>query len=130
MWMSQLQTETSISSNDSSCIAIRKALRKIIPIIDILKKMKVLGYNVGTDLPTVLCNFVGDNSRALTLAQAPAVKPRKKHINVNYHHFSSYVTKYTISILPIESDRKPVDMKNKLLNEDTFGRHRRSIMLL
>jgi hypothetical protein len=37
--------------------------------------------------PTVKCKMFEDNSAALMLANAPAMRPRTKHINVKYHFF-------------------------------------------
>jgi hypothetical protein len=44
----------------------------------------------GTQL-TVKCKMFEDNSAALTLANAPAMCPRTKHINVKYHFFRRHV---------------------------------------
>ena len=77
MWNLQLQTEISLSSTESEYIALIQSLRKTIPIIEILKEMRALGYNVVTVLPTVLCKLFEDNSGALILVRDPSTKPRK-----------------------------------------------------
>ena len=52
-----------------------------------------------------MCKLFEDNSGAPTLAWALAMKPRTKHINVKYHQFCAYVANYTISTIPINSDK-------------------------
>ena len=86
MWKSQIQTKICLRSTESEYIALSQALHRTIPIIDILKQMNYLGYNVGTASPTVPCKFFEGNSRDLTLALALSMRPRTKHINVKYHH--------------------------------------------
>ena len=90
--------------------------------------MKSLGYNVGTFSSTVLCKLFEDNIGALTLDQDPATSPRKKLINMKYHHLREKVANYSISVLPIESSKQPEDMLKHSLHEDTFIHHRISIM--
>ena len=90
--------------------------------------MKALGYNFGTVSPAVLCKLFEDNSVALILSQSPDIRPRKKHINLKYHHIHAYAANYLIPIIPIESSKKTEDMITHPLNEYSFIRHRRSIM--
>ena len=125
---SQLHTEISLSSTQSECIALSQSLLKTTPTIDILKGMKSLGYNVSTVSPNVLCKLFEDNSRALTLSQDPATIPRTNNNNVKYHQFRAYFANYTIHIILVDLSNQPSDMLMHLLNEDSFFRHRRSIM--
>ena len=128
MWKLQLQTWISLRSTDSEYIALTQALCKIIYIIDIIKKMEALGYDVGTDSPNLLYKLFEDNSGALTLACDTVISPRTKHINVKYHPFCAYVANSIIATFTIESYKQPVDMITHALNEYVFIRHRRSIM--
>ena len=56
------------------------------------------------------------------------MRPRKKHINVKYHNFRSYVANSTISILPIESSKQPENILTCPLNKAAFIHHGISIM--
>jgi hypothetical protein len=64
---------------------------KVIPIMDLVQELKDKGVPVGCSQPTVKCKMFEDNSAALTLANAPAMHPRTKHINVKYHFFWHHV---------------------------------------
>ena len=102
--------EIYLSSTDSKYIALSQVLCKNISIIEIFKETKVLGYDVGTYSPTVLCKLFEDNIRYMTLGRNLSIKTREKHINVKCHHFCAYFANSTISIIIIESDKKPSDM--------------------
>jgi hypothetical protein len=65
--------------------------RKVIPIMDLVQELKDKGVPVGGTQPKVKCKMFEDNSAALTLANAPAMRPRTKHINVKYHFFRCHV---------------------------------------
>ena len=84
---SQLQTEIALSTTESEYVSLSQALRKAIPLMEIMREMKQQGYNVGSTTPEVHCRLFEDNSGALQLAKAPAMRPRTKHINIKYHHF-------------------------------------------
>jgi hypothetical protein len=57
----------------------------------LIQEMKRYNYHANVAIPTVHCTLFEDNSGALTLAKAPAMRPRTKHINLNYHHFRAHV---------------------------------------
>ena len=128
MWMSQLQTEISLRSNESEYILPSQALHKTITIIVILKETKSLEYNIVTASPNVLCKMFEVNSGYLALALALAMRPRTKHTNMEYHHLRSYFAFSTISIITIESYKQPAYILMHPLNEDEFIRNIRSIM--
>ena len=109
MWKLQMQTWIFLISTESEYISLIQELRKTILIIDIIKEMKALGYNIGTVSPTALCNLFEDNNGSLTLDQYPPMRPRKNYINVNYHHLCAYIYNSTISILPTDSSAGCLD---------------------
>jgi hypothetical protein len=84
MWKSQLQTEIALSSCESEYIALSQALRRVIPAMHLIQEMKKYHYHNTPSVPNVHCTLFEDNSGALTLAKAPAMRPRTKHINIKY----------------------------------------------
>jgi hypothetical protein len=76
----------------------------------------------------VHCTLFEDNSGALTLAKAPAMRPRTKHINIKYHHFRTHVADGTIDIQAIRPKDHPADILTKPLTESVFVLHRHAIM--
>ena len=94
----------------------------------LVQEMKELGFDVGATKPTVQCKMFKDNSGALTLAKAPSVHPRTKHINNKYHHFRSSVADGSIEILPIASEDQSADFLTKPLNLEDLTRHRKAVI--
>ena len=128
LWKSQLQTEIALSSCESEYICLSQATRKVIPILELVQEMKQHGFDVGDTKPTVKCSLFEDNSGALTLAKAPAMRPRTKHINVKYHHFRSFVADGTLLILPVASADQLADFLTKPLDEATLVINRFRVM--
>ena len=80
--------EIALSTCKAKYICLSQALQKVIlPIMDLMQELKDKGIPVGCSQPRVKCKMFKDNSAVLTLANAPAMHPRTKHINVKYHFF-------------------------------------------
>ena len=97
-------------------------------LVEIVKEMKELGYNVGETSPTVRCTLFEDNCGAITIANAPAMQPRTKHINNKYHHFRSFVANGQVTILAVKSKNQCADMVTKPNNVTDLVRHRKRVM--
>ena len=128
MWKSQLQTEISLSTTESEYISLSQAARKIKPIMLLVQEMREEGYETGDTTPTVACTLFEDNSGALTLAKAPAMRPRTKHINVKYHHFRNEVANKTINICYTPTEEQVADMLTKMSEESLFVKFWKAIM--
>jgi hypothetical protein len=89
--------------------------------------MKKQNYHDTPSVPKVHSTLFEDNSGALTLAKAPAMRPRTKHINIKYHHFRSHVADGTIDTQAIRSKDQPADIVTKPLTESVFALHRHAI---
>jgi hypothetical protein len=126
-WASQLQTEIALSSTESEFIGLSQALRVTIPIMELVKELKSMGFQMGDTKPTVHCRVFEDNSGALEIAMVPKYRPRTKHINIKYHHFRDHVDRGEISIHAIDTKEQPADMLTKPLNEVVLAKHRQFI---
>ena len=96
--------------------------------MELIEEMRELGFINEKSRPTVQCKLFEDNSGALTLARAPAMRPRTKHINNKYHHFRTHVASGAIEILPIKSEDQLADFLTKPLNQEDLERHRLVVM--
>lgn len=54
-------------------------------------------------------------------------RPRTKHINAKFHHFSSYVDSGDVMIEPIRSESQPADYLTKSLSPEVMRIHRKTI---
>ncbi len=91
LWKSQLQTEIAMSSTESEYTGLSYALRDAIPIMELFKEMKGMGFPIESSQAKVHCRVFEDNSGALEMAKVHKYRPRTKHLNVRLHHFRDYV---------------------------------------
>ena len=117
-----------MSSTESEYTGLSYALRDAIPIMELLKELKRLGYPIRTAKTQVHCRVFEDNSGALEMAKIHKYRPRTKHLNVRLHHFRDYVEGGEISIHDINTNDQPADFLTKALNEDTLLRHRMTVL--
>ena len=64
---SQIQTEMALSSMESEYTGLSYALRAVIPMMELLKKMKAHGKPVGSSTTQVRCQVFEDNSGDLEI---------------------------------------------------------------
>jgi hypothetical protein len=90
IWCSKLQTEIALSTAEAKCIAMSHALRKTIPVQNLIKEINCI-----FDLPNPMTDFCitlhEDNLYAIKMAESLKFTPRTKHIAIKYHHFCSQV---------------------------------------
>ena len=128
LWGSKLQTLIALSSTESEYYSLSTATRQVIPIMELAKEMKQNGFDIGTTQPKVHCKVFEDNSGALEIATIHKVRPRTKHMNVQFHHFRHHVNTGQITIHPIATENQPADMLSKSVPWSKLAKHRRFIM--
>jgi hypothetical protein len=128
LWKSQLQTEIALSTTESEYTGLSYALRDAIPIMELLKEMKMHGYPITTAQAKVHCQVFEDNSGALEMARTHKYRPRTKHLNIKLHHFRDYVERKEISIHAIPTADQPAGFLTKALNQELLLKHRRDVM--
>ncbi len=62
------------------------------------------------DAPTIHCTLFEDNVGAETLAKAPKMNARTKHIALKYHHFRSAVKQKILRITRVETKDQQADI--------------------
>jgi hypothetical protein len=93
IWSSKLQTTT-----EAEYIALSTALRDVIYVMQLLNELISFGISIPMRVPTVRCKVFEDNVGAIELARCPKLRPRTKHIAIQYHHFRTHVAKKLINI--------------------------------
>jgi hypothetical protein len=127
LWSSRMQTQIALSTTESEYIALSTALREVIPIMEITKELHKAGFQFEPDPPKLHCKVFEDNQAALEISSVHKFRPRTKHINVQYHHFRSYVDSGEISIHPIDTLEQRADMLTKNVPLATLLKHRKTI---
>ena len=128
LWQSQLQTEIALSSTEAELIGLSMGLRSAIPIMRMLQEMKQFGFDVHPNIPEIHCKVFEDNQGALEIAKVPKMRPRTKHINCKYFHFTSYVETGSIKLQHISTLEQPADVLTKPLDATTLRKHRGFIL--
>jgi hypothetical protein len=128
LWASKLQTEISLSSTESEYIALSQALREVIPLIALIKELKLNNFDIKSEQPMVLCKVFEDNNGALEMAKTPKLRPRTKHINVKYHHFREAVHCGDITIHKVNTTEQQADIFTKPLPQSIFKYLRKLLM--
>ena len=130
LWKSSLQGEIALSSTESELIGLSTALRVAIPLHNMLKEMKTLGFDIAPPGPVIKCTAFEDNNGALTIASVPRMRPRTKHINVKYFHFLEYTSRKdsNFDFIKIDTSEQPSDGLTKPLSLEPFRKHRKWLL--
>jgi hypothetical protein len=78
-WSSKLQSTIALSTSEAEYIAMSSALKEIVYLIDIINKLQNQGVN--------LVKVFKDNMGAIQLAKQLKLRPKTKHLAIQYHHF-------------------------------------------
>ena len=132
LWASKMQMEIMLSSSKSEYIALSQAIHAMVPIMELLKEMKALGFAVSNATPRVHCCTFEDNSSALKMACIPKMHPCTKHLNQKYHFFHSFISSKdgqpsSITIHKISTDDQTADFLTKSLPLLTFCHHQSTV---
>ena len=128
LWKSQLQTEICLSTTESEYVGLSYALREVIPIMEVMKEMRKLNFEISRTKPTIHCKVFEDNSGALEMAKNHKYRPRTKHLNIKYHHFRDYVERGEISIHKIDTTDQLADYLTKPVSQDILEHLRPKVM--
>ena len=111
-WFSRLQSEISLSTTEAEYIALSTAARELLPMRLLLSEI-ALRMNIITKAPMIHCTLFEDNIGAETLAKAPKMNPRTKHIAIKYHFFREAVKNKTLKITRIDTKNQLADIFTK-----------------
>ena len=123
--LQQLQGETALSSAESECTGLSYASWEVIPIMELLKKMRRRKVKVATTAET-RCKVFEDNSGALEMAKVHKCRPGTKHLWL--HHFCSHVESKEATVHPIDTSEQLADHLTKPLPLQTLQHLREKVM--
>jgi hypothetical protein len=128
IWASKMQTVIALSTTEAEYVALSAALRDVTFVMQLLDELISFGVNLKSVLPTVKCKVFEDNVGAIELAKAPRMRPRTKHIDIQYHHFREAVQQKKISILHVSTKEQVADIATKPLPRHSFQYLRKKLM--
>ena len=92
VWSSKLQSTIALSTTEAEYMAMSMALREVIFMENLLSEMKQKGVRLVEQQSRVMIRVFEDNVGAIELAKLPKLRPRTKHIAIQYHHFRSWTS--------------------------------------
>ena len=133
LWVSKLQTETSVSTMMAEYVALSSAMRELLPLKRLVKAVaKVV---TGDDKVQVVTksDVFEDNNGALTVATMPRITPQSKFFAVKLHFFREHVKTASnpngeVEIQKIETTKQLADIMTKGLTIDKFTPLRDALM--
>jgi hypothetical protein len=88
--------------------------------MQLLTELISLGVQLKSVLPEVKYKVFEDNVGAIELAKAPRMRPRTKHIDIQYHHFREAVQQKKIGISHVSTHEQVADIAPKPLPKSQF----------
>jgi len=91
LWVSKLQSETSVSTMMAEYVALSSAMRDMLPLKRLVKTVaKVVTGDDNVEV-TTKSDVFEDNNGALTVATLPKITPQSKFFAVKLHFFKEHV---------------------------------------
>ena len=105
-------------------------MENVLPLILLmgLIEVKTKGFPIPGDPPKVHCKDFKDNIGELEMVCLPKIYPRTKHINQSFHFFREGVKLKEVTLEATPTETQITDMLMKLLLEESFTRHHKSIL--
>ena len=116
-----MQPCIALSTVESEYIALSQAMRDLLPMREFIQDLSSridIGVNPNTMLKS---SIFEDNNGCISVATAPKLSPRTKHIGVRYHFFKDQIGEEKgIIIKKIVTDEQIADIFTKGLGEEKF----------
>jgi hypothetical protein len=93
VWSSKLQTTIALSTTEAEYMALSAAAREVIFLVNLLNEMRDHGVKLVSTIPRIQCTVYEDNVGAIELSKLPKLRPRTKHLAIQYHHFRSWTVR-------------------------------------
>jgi len=126
VWTLKLQSTIALSTTEAEYIALSMAMREVIFMLHLMDELHTEGIKLIKDKPKVYCRVFEDNAGAIELAKMPKLRPRTKHIAIQYHHFREWTVKGVnnekprIQVKYIQTSEQEADIMMKPLPHVTF----------
>lgn len=128
VWASKMQTLIALSTTEAEYIALSSSLREVIGVMNLIKELQSLGFDINGSVPEVKCTVFEDNRSCIEIATNHRTRPRTKHLSIRLHHFRSHVIAKTINIQHISTTEQIADIFTKPLPRDQFLKLRNRFM--
>ena len=110
-------------------VALSAATRECIFLLRLIKDAQKHNINLNLSDSKLHCRVLEDNQGTIAIADEPRIRPRTKHINTKYWHFTEFMRKNKgiLSIHWISTKFQLADIFTKPLGLEPFVRFARKI---
>jgi histone deacetylase 1/2 len=133
VWSSKLLSTLSMSSTEAEYQSMSMAMREMIFLINLTDELQKFGVKLIAEKPKVKCTVFEDNAGAIELAKLPKLRPRTKHLAIQYHHFRHWTCRGIngepprVNVEYINTKDQQADIFTKPLPREAFQRLRRAL---
>jgi len=126
VWSSKLQTTIALSTTEAEYMALSTAAREVIFLMNLTEELRNQGVTLISGQPLIQCHMFEDNAGAIELAKLPKLRPRTKHLAIQYHHFRSWTVRGLngeppkIQVKYIQTEEQEADIMTKPLPRPQF----------
>ena len=133
LWVSKLQTETSVSTMMAEYVALSTAMRDMLPLKRLVKTIAKVVTGDDEVRMVTKSDVFEDNNGALTVATLPRITPQSKFFAVKLHFFKEHVKTENnphgeVEIKKIDTTKQLADIMTKGLVADKFTPLRDALM--
>jgi hypothetical protein len=122
MWVSKLQTEISLSTQNSEYVALSTLYRDLLPIKNLVHElMGILDVTKQGLTYTEKSACFEDNAAYISLATLRKITSQNRHIATKYHWFHEHIQAGTLDIKKISSKQQKADIFTKNLTPEKFA---------
>ncbi len=123
-WQSKLQIEIALSTAEAEYIALMQALRKTLPMTNLMREMNVI-FPLYLPKPKFALKVWEDNQSCIAMTNNTKCTPQTKHIAIKYHHFQKHVKAQSnpdgfIEIEYCSTEEQVADIFTKPVCKDIF----------
>ena len=120
-----------LSTTEAEYMALSTAAREVIFLMNLIDELREKGVELIHEKPEIKCQVFEDNVGAIELAKLPKLRPRTKHIAIQFHHFRSWTVKGLngeepkIKISYISTELQEADILTKPIPRQQFQKLRK-----
>jgi len=124
-WVSKLQSLVALSTTEAEYIALSQSMRDLLPMRELLSDIQQYMQLESKHLIRIKSTIFEDNNGFITVANAPKMTPRTKHIAEKYHFFKDHMRQDKgMVIKKVESELQLADIFTKSLPQEFFEKLR------
>jgi len=114
-------------------MALSAAAREVIYLMNLTDELRSHGVTLITQQPIIQCRVFEDSADAIELAKLPKLRPRTKHLAIQYHHFRSWTVRGLngeepkIKVEYVQTEEQEADIMTKPLPRPQFQNLRKKL---